>query len=113
MRMLFAFAGGSGHLEPLVPIARAAKAAGHSVAFAGRPWMVPRLTNSGFEAFVGLVRDRGWKRIWALVRLVYGLRRRTSGSGRAAGCGGGGGCQRKVAVSGADPSSGVRCILVS
>jgi len=51
MRMLFAFAGGSGHLEPLVPIARAAKAAGHSVAFAGRPWMVPRLTNSGFEAF--------------------------------------------------------------
>ena len=53
MRMLFAFAGGSGHLEPLVPIARAAKAAGHSVAFAGRPWMVPRLTNSGFEASVG------------------------------------------------------------
>ena len=90
MRILFAFAGGSGHLEPLVPIARAAKAAGHSVAFAGRPWMVPRLTNSVFEAFVGLVRDRGWKRIWALVRLVYGLRRRTSGSGRAEGCGGGG-----------------------
>ena len=51
MRMLFAFAGGSGHLEPLVPIARAAKATGHSVAFAGRPWMVPRLTNSGFEGF--------------------------------------------------------------
>ena len=51
MRILFAFAGGSGHLEPLVPIARAAEAAGHVVAFAGRPWMVPTVEALGFLAF--------------------------------------------------------------
>jgi UDP:flavonoid glycosyltransferase YjiC (YdhE family) len=51
MRMLFTFAGGSGHLEPLVPIARAAQAAGHAVAFAGRPWMIPRVEALGFPAF--------------------------------------------------------------
>jgi len=49
MRMLFAFAGGSGHLEPLVPIARAAKAAGHSVAFAGRPWAQPPVSAGGSD----------------------------------------------------------------
>jgi UDP:flavonoid glycosyltransferase YjiC (YdhE family) len=36
MRILFAFAGGAGHAGPLVPIAEAARAAGHAVAFAGR-----------------------------------------------------------------------------
>ena len=51
MRLLFTFAGGSGHLEPLVPIARAAEAAGHVVAFAGRPWMVPEVDALGFDAF--------------------------------------------------------------
>ncbi len=51
MRMLFTFAGGSGHLEPLVPIARAAEAAGHTVAFAGRPLMVPQVEALGFAAF--------------------------------------------------------------
>ena len=51
MRILFTFAGGSGHLEPLVPIARAAKAAGHTVAFAGRPWMIPKVEALGFPAF--------------------------------------------------------------
>ena len=51
MRMLFTFAGGSGHLEPLVPIARAARAAGHVVAFAGWPWMVPKVEAAGFPAF--------------------------------------------------------------
>ena len=40
MRLLFTFAGGSGHFEPLVPIARAAGAAGHSVAFAGQTAMI-------------------------------------------------------------------------
>ena len=48
MRMLFTFAGGSGHLEPLLPIARAARAAGHLVAFAGRPWMVPKVEAAAF-----------------------------------------------------------------
>lgn len=34
-RILFTFAGGSGHADPLVPIADAARAAGHTTAFAG------------------------------------------------------------------------------
>jgi UDP:flavonoid glycosyltransferase YjiC (YdhE family) len=51
VRLLFSFAGGSGHLEPLVPIARAARAAGHTVAFVGRPWMIPRVEALGFSAF--------------------------------------------------------------
>jgi UDP:flavonoid glycosyltransferase YjiC (YdhE family) len=51
MRILFTFAGGSGHLEPLVPIARATEAAGHTVAFVGRPWMVPKVEALGFAAF--------------------------------------------------------------
>lgn len=51
MRMLFTFAGGSGHLEPLVPLARAAAIAGHAVAFAGRPWMVPKVEALGLPAF--------------------------------------------------------------
>ena len=51
MRILFTFAGGSGHLEPLVPIARAAETVGHTVAFSGRPWMVPIVETLGFSAF--------------------------------------------------------------
>jgi UDP:flavonoid glycosyltransferase YjiC (YdhE family) len=51
VRLLFTFAGGSGHLEPLVPLARAAEAAGHTVALAGRPWMVPKAEALGFAAF--------------------------------------------------------------
>ncbi|HEU4324864.1 MAG TPA: glycosyltransferase [Roseiflexaceae bacterium] len=51
MRLLFTFTGGSGHFEPLVPIARAAVAAGHSVAFAGQAVMVPAVEAAGFTAF--------------------------------------------------------------
>jgi UDP:flavonoid glycosyltransferase YjiC (YdhE family) len=51
MRILFTFAGGSGHFEPLVPIARAAEAAGHIVAFAGQHAMVPAIEAAGFTAF--------------------------------------------------------------
>ena len=43
MRILFSFYGpyeARGHFEPLAPLARAAIAAGHSVAFAGEPPMV-------------------------------------------------------------------------
>jgi UDP:flavonoid glycosyltransferase YjiC (YdhE family) len=63
MRILFTFAGGSGHLEPLVPVAHAAEAAGHTVAFAGRPWMTPVVEALGFRAFaagsdVGLKPER-------------------------------------------------------
>ena len=51
-RILFTFAGGSGHLEPLIPLARAAESERHSVAFAGRPWMIPQVEAAGFPAFV-------------------------------------------------------------
>jgi UDP:flavonoid glycosyltransferase YjiC (YdhE family) len=51
VRVLFTFAGGAGHAEPLVPIARAARAAGHDVALAGRPWVVARLVARGFAGF--------------------------------------------------------------
>jgi UDP:flavonoid glycosyltransferase YjiC (YdhE family) len=51
MRLLFTFAGGSGHADPLVPLARAAAAAGHTVAFAGRPSVVARLATLGFATF--------------------------------------------------------------
>jgi UDP:flavonoid glycosyltransferase YjiC (YdhE family) len=52
MRALFTFAGGSGHLEPLVPIARAVREAGHTVAFSGRPAAAARVRELAFEMFV-------------------------------------------------------------
>jgi UDP:flavonoid glycosyltransferase YjiC (YdhE family) len=52
MRVLLTFAGGSGHLEPLVPIARAVSEAGHAVAFSGRPAVAERVRELGFEMFV-------------------------------------------------------------
>ena len=48
--MLFTFVGGAGHFNPLVPIARAAEAAGHIVAFAGPGSMAAAVTAAGFEA---------------------------------------------------------------
>jgi UDP:flavonoid glycosyltransferase YjiC (YdhE family) len=51
MRMLFTFTGGRGHAEPLVPIARAVEAAGHTVAFAGRPSVLPTVEALGFTVF--------------------------------------------------------------
>ena len=50
MRILFTFVGGSGHYEPLAPLARAARAAGHSVRFACRPSMVPVVEADHFSA---------------------------------------------------------------
>ena len=50
MRILFTFIGGSGHFQPLVPIARAAEAAGHTVAVAGSGNMVPAIEAAGFTA---------------------------------------------------------------
>jgi UDP:flavonoid glycosyltransferase YjiC (YdhE family) len=50
MRILFTFAGGSGHFEPLLPIARAATASGHTVAVAGQPVMVPAIEAAGLTA---------------------------------------------------------------
>jgi UDP:flavonoid glycosyltransferase YjiC (YdhE family) len=51
VRLLFTFVGGNGHFEPLVPIARAAEAAGHTVAFAGQPAMISAIEGSGFTGF--------------------------------------------------------------
>lgn len=51
MRILFAFAGGSGHLDPLVPIARAARAAGHTVAFTGKGSIVSGIDVPGASVF--------------------------------------------------------------
>ena len=57
MRALFTFMGGPGHLEPLMPIALAARAAGHTVAVAGRPSALRRASTLGLEVF-GTARDR-------------------------------------------------------
>jgi UDP:flavonoid glycosyltransferase YjiC (YdhE family) len=49
VRVLFTFAGGYGHAEPLVPVAGAARAAGHTVAFLGRASVLARLAELGFD----------------------------------------------------------------
>lgn len=50
MRILFTFVGGSGHFQPLTPIARAAESAGHGVAFTGQQAMIPVIEAAGFHA---------------------------------------------------------------
>jgi UDP:flavonoid glycosyltransferase YjiC (YdhE family) len=56
--VLFTFAGGAGHFDPLVPIARAAEAAGHTVAFTAHPLMVPIVELRGFTAYATAPDDR-------------------------------------------------------
>ena len=51
MRLLVTFVGGLGHLAPLLPIARAAREAGHDVAIGGSGGLVPRIEEAGFTAF--------------------------------------------------------------
>ncbi|RYC09574.1 glycosyltransferase [Nocardioides zhouii] len=51
MRILCTFVGGLGHLTPLLPLARAARAAGHEVAIAGSGGLVPRIEEAGFRAY--------------------------------------------------------------
>jgi len=51
MRILFTTVQFSGHFHPLVPIARAAVAAGHEVAFACAASFVPTVERAGFGAF--------------------------------------------------------------
>jgi UDP:flavonoid glycosyltransferase YjiC (YdhE family) len=51
MRILFTFEGGSGHFNPLVPLARAAEAGGHGVAFACAPRQIPAVEATGFPVF--------------------------------------------------------------
>jgi UDP:flavonoid glycosyltransferase YjiC (YdhE family) len=50
MRILFAFVGGRGHFEPLVPIARAAAASGHTIVFSCSRSMLPDVEAAGFSA---------------------------------------------------------------
>lgn len=52
MRLLFTFIGGHGHFVPLVPIARAAQAAGHTVAFGCSPSMTQVVAAAGFTTFM-------------------------------------------------------------
>lgn len=49
MRLLVAFVGGRGHLDPLLPIARAAVDAGHDVRFSCGRWMADAVRSAGFE----------------------------------------------------------------
>jgi UDP:flavonoid glycosyltransferase YjiC (YdhE family) len=51
VRVLFTSAGGRGHSDPLLPIARAAHAVGHAVAFCCRPPMAAIIEAAGFRAF--------------------------------------------------------------
>ncbi|HRE26953.1 MAG TPA: hypothetical protein PK954_10000, partial [Anaerolineales bacterium] len=49
-RILFSFMGGHGHFVPLVPLAEAARAAGHDIAFACGASMCPAVKDAGFTA---------------------------------------------------------------
>ncbi len=48
MRVLFTFAGGSGHADPLVPIAGVLRSVGHEVAFLGRRSAASSVEANGF-----------------------------------------------------------------
>jgi UDP:flavonoid glycosyltransferase YjiC (YdhE family) len=58
MRLLFTFAGGSGHVDPLVPIAEALRRAGHEVAFVGRRSAAGSVEANGFPV-LGEPADEG------------------------------------------------------
>jgi UDP:flavonoid glycosyltransferase YjiC (YdhE family) len=51
VRILFTFAGGLGHLNPLLPLARAAGAAGNDVALAGKPSVLATVEPEGLTVF--------------------------------------------------------------
>jgi hypothetical protein len=59
MRALFTTLPFSGHFHPLVSIARAARAAGHDVAFACPASFAARVEAAGFQAFAAGFDDRG------------------------------------------------------
>lgn len=52
MRIFFTFAGGRGHFEPLIPVARAAAEAGHSVIFGCGPSLVSMVEAANFSVLV-------------------------------------------------------------
>jgi UDP:flavonoid glycosyltransferase YjiC (YdhE family) len=49
VRLLFTFAGGEGHLQPLLPIARAAAARGHEVGVSGAASIGPVVESAGLD----------------------------------------------------------------
>jgi UDP:flavonoid glycosyltransferase YjiC (YdhE family) len=51
VRILFTFIGGNGHFVPLIPVARAASAAGHTVAFGCGPSLISTVEAAGFTVF--------------------------------------------------------------
>jgi len=59
MRILFTTLQASGHFHPLVPIARAAVAAGHEVAFVCAASFIPTVERVGFRAFPAGYDNRG------------------------------------------------------
>jgi len=64
MRLLFTFVGGLGHFQPMVPVARAAQAAGHTVAFGCGPSMAASVEAAGFTVFaMGVEAGRAAERI--------------------------------------------------
>ena len=50
MRVLCTFAGGTGHLEPTLPVARALRERGHDVVYAGQADLLPSVRRAGFAA---------------------------------------------------------------
>jgi len=49
VRLLFTFAGGEGHLQPMLPLARTAAAAGHQVTVTGARSLGPTVRGAGLE----------------------------------------------------------------
>jgi UDP:flavonoid glycosyltransferase YjiC (YdhE family) len=72
MRVLFTTFAGTGHLHPLVPLARALTAAGHTVAFAAAPAFCPDVEAVGFPCFpAGLDEpEAGWASLVPALRDV-------------------------------------------
>jgi UDP:flavonoid glycosyltransferase YjiC (YdhE family) len=72
-RFLFSTTAGYGHFHPLVPLALALKQAGHEVAFAVRPSLLPLVEASGFTVFpVGgdLAADPEYQQVKAQLRTM-------------------------------------------
>ena len=71
MRVLFSSTRGAGHLQPLLPYARAVAAKGHEVLVAGPPDLSSDLRAAGFEhAAFGHPGDEGLAPIWKRLRDV-------------------------------------------
>jgi UDP:flavonoid glycosyltransferase YjiC (YdhE family) len=72
VRVLFTTFAGTGHLHPLVPLARALTAAGHTVAFAAAPAFCPAVEAVGFPCFpAGLDEpEAGWASLVPALRDV-------------------------------------------